>query len=173
METEGTLGTVRVTAGTKVSGRYKRQRRTGKPMSIAVDRCLIVKDSFGNEHPYFAGTLLGDNQAGLVAALRADCFIASTLVVEEDPEYVPLGDGYYVNPDASDPMYGFFEHLEDPEDIAEAVRKGILPAENYETEKFDIPVVVATDDIVEIDLNELEPDQVLDYEVEPLPEMAA
>lgn len=144
METEaqGTLGTVEVTAGMVITGRYKRQRRTGKVITMAVDRCLVVADSFGVEHPYVAGTRLGDSQAGVVMALRADCYIPTTIEVTTDPEYEPLGDGYFVNPDASDPMYGFFEHLDDEEDIAEAVRKGILPSQEYEIGKLDIPVIV-------------------------------
>jgi hypothetical protein len=146
---EKDVGTVNVATGNIITGRYKRKQRTGKVISLAVDRCLKVADSFGTVHPYVAGTRMDDAQIGNVMALRADCFVPTTVVITEDPEYEALGDGYYVNPDASDPMYGFFEQLLDDADIVEAKRRKILPAEEYEVDSLDVLFIATEDEVVE------------------------
>ena len=143
---EQTIGTVKLSKGRRITGRYKRSNRDAKVIKLSVDRCLVVPDRFGTPIPYAVGTRLDGAQAGMVMAMRADCFNPSTVDIADDDQFEPLTrEGWYINPDA-DPMFGFFEHLEDAIDIELNLERGGKLADEFEVEALDIPALIEVAD---------------------------
>lgn len=110
-------------------GYFKRSKRKGHPMKLAVHHLLNIVDSRGVKVEYAFAVRMDEAGRGQIDTYRTDGFLGpvTKLAIDETPMST---DGYYIIPEFG-PNYAWTEKLEPGPDLEFALEKGAKPLANY------------------------------------------